>query len=161
EAARTNGALVSARKGISAFTVEVAGKAVHAGVRPAEGVNAVLEAANKTVALQALNGRWDGVTCNVGVLRGGTRTNVVADRAVMEVEGRAATTAAFDAAMDEVGRIVAASTVEGATARMAPAHRHPPMERTPAVAALGAEGQAGARDLGFEGRGGATREWAV
>ena len=40
EAARANGALVSARKGISAFTVEVAGKASHAGVRPAEGVNA-------------------------------------------------------------------------------------------------------------------------
>jgi glutamate carboxypeptidase len=144
EAARVNGALVSA------FTVEVAGKAVHAGVRPAEGVNAVLEAAHKTVALQALNGRWDGVTCNVGVLRGGSRTNVVADRAVMQVEVRAATKAAFDQAMDEVGRIVAATTVEGATATMAPAHRHPPMERTAAVAALVGQAQAVARDLGFE-----------
>jgi glutamate carboxypeptidase len=150
EAARVGGELVSARKGISAFTIEVAGKAVHAGVRPAEGVNAVLEAAHKTVALQALNGRWDGVTCNVGVLRGGTRTNVVADRATLQVEVRAATTAAFEAAMAEVERIVAASTVAGATARMAPAHRHPPMERTPAVAALVAEAQAVARDLGFE-----------
>lgn len=150
EAARVGGELVSARKGISAFTIEVAGKAVHAGVRPAEGVNAVLEAAHKTVALQALNGRWDGVTCNVGVLAGGTRTNVVADRAVLQVEVRAATTAAFDRAMDEVERIVAASTVEGATARMAPAHRHPPMERTPAVAALVAVAKAVARDLGFE-----------
>ena len=150
EAARVGGELVSARKGISAFTIEVAGKAVHAGVRPAEGVNAVLEAAHKTIALQALNGRWDGVTCNVGVLRGGTRTNVVADRATLQVEVRAATTAAFEAAMAEVERIVAASTVAGATARMAPAHRHPPMERTPAVAALVAEAQAVARDLGFE-----------
>ena len=150
EAARTNGALVSARKGISAFTVEVAGKAVHAGVRPEEGVNAVLEAAHKTVALHALNGRWQGVSCNVGVFRGGSRTNVVADRAVLQVEVRAATTAAFDQAMDEVGRIVAATTVEGATARLSPAHRHPPMERTAAVAALVTEAQAVARDLGFE-----------
>jgi glutamate carboxypeptidase len=150
EAARTNGALVSARKGISAFTVEVAGKAVHAGVRPEAGVNAVLEAARKTVALQALNGRWQGVSCNVGVFRGGSRTNVVADRAVLQVEVRAATTAAFDQAMDEVGRIVAATTVEGATARLSPAHRHPPMERTAAVAALVTEAQAVARDLGFE-----------
>jgi glutamate carboxypeptidase len=150
EAARVGGELVSARKGISAFTVEVAGKAVHAGVRPAEGVNAVLEAAHKTVALQALNGRWDGVTCNVGVLRGGTRTNVVADRAVLQVEVRAATTVAFDQAMGEVERIVAATTVEGATATMAPAHRHPPMERTAAVAALVGQAQAVARDLGFE-----------
>lgn len=150
EAARTNGALVSARKGISAFTIEVEGKAVHAGVRPGEGVNAVLEAAHKTVALQALNGRWPGVSCNVGVLRGGNRTNVVADRAVMQVEVRAATTAAFDQAMDEVARIVAATTVPGARAELLPAHRHPPMERTDAVAALVAEARAVARDLGFE-----------
>jgi glutamate carboxypeptidase len=150
EAARTNGALVSARKGISAFTIELTGLAVHAGVRPEHGVNAVLEAAHKTLALQALNGRWEGVTCNVGVLQGGTRTNVVADRATMQVEVRAATAAAFDQAMAEVERIVAASTVAGATARMLPAHRHPPMERTPAVASLVAQAQAVAGDLGFE-----------
>jgi glutamate carboxypeptidase len=150
EAARTNGALVSARKGISAFTVEVTGLASHAGVRPAEGVNAVLEAAHKTIALQALNGRWPGVTCNVGVLRGGTRTNVIADRATMQVEVRAATVAAFDQAMEAVEEIVARVTVAGARARMLPAHRHPPMERTPAVASLVAEAQAVARGLGFE-----------
>jgi glutamate carboxypeptidase len=150
EAARTNGALVSARKGISAFTIEVEGKAVHAGVRPAEGVNAVLEAAHKAVALHALNGRWPEVTCNVGVLQGGRRTNVVADRAVMQVEVRAATTAAFGEAMDEVARIVTTTTVPGARARLLPAHRHPPMERTPAVAALVAVAQGVARDLGFE-----------
>jgi acetylornithine deacetylase/succinyl-diaminopimelate desuccinylase-like protein len=101
-------------------------------------------------ALQALNGRWPGVTCNVGVLRGGNRTNVVADRAVMQVEVRAATTAAFDRAMAEVVRIVAATAVEGARAELLPAHRHPPMERTGAVAALVAEAQAVARGLGFE-----------
>ncbi|HEU4396709.1 MAG TPA: M20 family metallopeptidase [Actinomycetota bacterium] len=150
EAARVNGALVSARKGISAFTVEVTGRAVHAGVRPKEGVNAVLEAAHKTVALQALNGRWQGVTCNVGMLRGGTRTNVVADRAMLHVEVRAATSAAFDRAMAEVERIVEAATVPGATARLLPAHRHPPMERTAATAALVAEAQEVARRLGFE-----------
>jgi glutamate carboxypeptidase len=150
EAARVNGALVSARKGISAFTVEVAGRAVHAGVRPRDGVNAVLEAAHKTVALQALNGRWQGVTCNVGVLRGGTRVNVVADRATLHVEVRAATTAAFDDAMAEVERIVDTATVPGATARLLQAHRHPPMERTAAVAALVAEAQEVARCLGFE-----------
>jgi glutamate carboxypeptidase len=150
EAARTNGALVSARKGISAFTVEVEGRAVHAGVRPAEGVNAALEAAHKTVALQSLNGRWPDVTCNVGVLRGGHRINVVPDRAVMQVEVRAATTTGLEQAMDEVARIVAATTVPGARAKLLPAHRHTPMERTPAVAALVAEAQGVARDLGFE-----------
>jgi glutamate carboxypeptidase len=150
EAARVNGALVSARKGISAFTIEVTGRAVHAGIRPREGVNAVLEAAHKIVALQALNGRWQGVTCNVGVVRGGSRVNVVAARATVQAEVRAATTAAFELAMAEVERIVAAATVPGATARLLPAHRHPPMERTAAVAALVAEAQEVARRLGFE-----------
>jgi glutamate carboxypeptidase len=150
EAARTNGDLVSARKGIAAFTVEVDGKAVHAGVRPAEGVNAILEAAHKTVAFQALNGRWPEVTCNVGVLQGGGRINVVPDRAVMRLEVRAATTAALEQAMAEVTRIVTTSTVPGARAHLLWAHRHVPMERTPAVAALVAETQAVARDLGFE-----------
>jgi glutamate carboxypeptidase len=150
EAARVSGALVSARKGISAFTVEVAGRAAHAGIRPKEGVSAVLEAAHKTLALQALNDRWQGVTCNVGVLRGGTRSNVVADRATLHVEVRATTTAAFDLAMAEVERIVQATTVPGATARLLPSHRHPPMERTVAVAALVAEAQEVARRLGFE-----------
>ena len=150
EAARTNGALVSARKGISAFRIQVAGRASHAGVRPDEGVNAVLEAAHKTVALQALNGRWPGVTCNVGVLRGGSRVNVIADRAWLQAEVRAATVAAFDRAMEEVERIAAAATVAGARGELVPAHRHPPMERTQAVAALVAEAQAVARDLGFE-----------
>src|SRR4029453_17621205 len=149
EAARVGGELVSARKGISAFTIEVTGKAVHAGGGPTGGVKAGRGGPPKTAALQALNGRWPGVTCNVGVVRAGTRTNVVADRAVMEVEGRGATRAAFDQAMGEVGagraarpafdegmngveRIVAATPVPGAHARLAPAHRHPPMERTPA-----------------------------
>jgi glutamate carboxypeptidase len=150
EAARTNGALVSARKGISAFTIEIEGRAVHAGVRPAEGVNAALEAAHKTVALQALNGRWPDVTCNVGVLRGGRRINVVPDRAVMQVEVRAATRAGLEQAMSEVARIVATTTVPGARAKLLPTHRHTPMERTSAAAALIAEAQGVARDLGFE-----------
>lgn len=150
EAARTNGALVSARKGIAAFTVEVEGKAVHAGVRPGEGANAVLEAAHKTVALQALNGRWPEVTCNVGMLQGGRRINVVADHVVMQLELRAATTAALEQAVAEVERIVAVATVPGTQAQLLQAHRHVPMERTPAAAALVLEAQAVARDLGLE-----------
>ena len=150
EAARTNGALVSARKGIAAFTVEVEGKAVHAGVRPSEGANAVLEAAHKTVALQALNGRWPEVTCNVGVLQGGRRINVVADHVVMQLELRAATSAALEQAVAEVERIVAVATVPGTQAQLLQAHRHVPMERTPAAAALVVEAQAVARDLGLE-----------
>jgi glutamate carboxypeptidase len=68
----------------------------------------------------------------------------------MQVEVRAATIAGLEQAMDEVARIVAVTTVPGARAKLLPTHRHTPMERTPAVAALVAEAQGVARDLGFE-----------
>jgi glutamate carboxypeptidase len=150
EAARTNGDLVSARKGMAVFLLEIAGRAVHAGVRPAQGASAALEAAHKTVALHALNRRWPGVTCNVGVLRAGTRPNVVAGRAHMEVDLRAAETSAFDEAMAAAETIAAAASVPGTTASLRVLHQHAPMERTPAVAALVLQAQEVARELGFE-----------
>ncbi|HEV8652677.1 MAG TPA: M20 family metallopeptidase [Actinomycetes bacterium] len=150
EAARIDGSLVTARKGISAFAIDVVGKAVHAGVRPERGVNAALEAARKTVALQELNGRWQGVTCNVGVIRAGTRPNVVAEHAHLEVDLRAVTTAAFDVAAAAVEEIAATSFVPGTSATLRAVHRHLPMERTEAVVALLAEAQRVAAALGFE-----------
>ena len=46
------------------------GRAAHAGVEPEKGRNAVLQAAHTILALQGLNGRWPGVTSNVGVVAG-------------------------------------------------------------------------------------------
>ena len=66
EGARENGDIVSARKGVSDYLIEILGRASHAGVEPERGRSAILEAAHKTVALQGLNGRWPGVTVNVG-----------------------------------------------------------------------------------------------
>jgi glutamate carboxypeptidase len=150
EAARVNGSLVTARKGISALEIGIQGKAVHAGVRPQEGINAALEAARKTEALQSLNGRWQGVTCNVGVLRAGTRPNVVAERAELQFDLRAVTAAAFEQALEAVREIAATSYVPDTTSSLQILHRHPPMERTDAIGALLAEAQAVARELGFE-----------
>jgi len=150
EAARTNGNLVSARKGMACLQIEVAGRAVHAGVRPEQGASAALEAAHKTVALHALNRRWQGVTCNVGVLRAGTRPNVVPALASLQVDLRSASTGAFEEAMAAVRAIVASSSVPGTTATMRALHQHLPMERTPAVSTLVLEAQEVARELGFE-----------
>jgi glutamate carboxypeptidase len=150
EAARRNGDLVSARKGLNCFAVDITGVAAHAGVAPERGRNAALEAAHKTVALQALNGRWPGVTCNVGVVRAGTKPNVVADAATLEVDLRATTVAEFEEASAAVDEIVTRSQVPGTAALVRPLHAHVPMERTPATAALVATAQAVAAELGFE-----------
>ena len=79
---------MSARKGVTDYDVEVHGRAAHAGVEPERGRHAVLQAAHLIVALQALNGRWPGVTVNVGVVEGGTRPNVVPERCRLQVDLR-------------------------------------------------------------------------
>ena len=150
EAARPGGEVVTARKGIHCFKVEVTGRAAHSGVHPQEGVNAVLEAAHKTVALQSLNGRWPDVTSNVGVVQGGSRPNVVAERAVLHAELRAATVRSFQEAQAAAEEIVARSFVPGTTARLIVSHQHVPMERTAATAELLRQAQEVASGLGFE-----------
>jgi glutamate carboxypeptidase len=91
ECARANGDIVSSRKGTLDLVITVNGRAAHAGVEPEKGRSAILEAARIVTELHALNGRWPGVTVNVGVIGGGTRPNVVAERCVMEVDLRAVT----------------------------------------------------------------------
>jgi glutamate carboxypeptidase len=150
EAARSNGDLVSARKGIAALEVRVTGRAAHAGIGPEKGASAALEAAHHTIALHGLNRRWQGVTCNVGVVRAGTRPNVVAGAAFLELDLRATTVADFERALAAVSEIVACPTVEGTSSTVRLLHRHPPMERTPAVMALVEEAQRVAGALGFE-----------
>jgi glutamate carboxypeptidase len=91
ECARANGDIVSARKGILDTRLTIHGRAAHAGVEPEKGRSAILEAARVVRELHALNGRWPGVTVNVGKIAGGTRPNVVPERCDLEVDVRATT----------------------------------------------------------------------
>ncbi len=156
EGARENGDIVSARKGVSDYVIQITGRAAHAGVEPERGRSAVLEAAHKTVALQALNGRWPGVTVNVGVVRGGTRTNVVPERCTIEVDVRSPAEDTLREAEAEVERIAREHTVPDVSAevRVGPGHR--PMEKKEGGARLAALAIATAADLGFELRDAAT-----
>jgi glutamate carboxypeptidase len=156
ECARANGDIVSARKGIADYRVELVGRAAHAGVEPEKGRSAILEAAHQVIALHALNGRWPTVTVNAGVIRGGTRPNVVAERCELEVDLRAATADAFDAAAAEVERIAAAPTVDGVRVALTRIAGHPPMERTEASGRLVELAVAIAAELGFALRDAAT-----
>ncbi len=136
ECARANGDIVSARKGSVDLRLTVHGRAAHAGVEPEKGRSAILEAAHQTIAIQALNGRWPGITANVGVLTGGSRPNVVAEEAVLEVDLRATDRASLEAAEAEVRRIAAAGTVPDTTVSVEERARHWPMEKLPRSARL-------------------------
>ncbi|MFO1017097.1 MAG: hydrolase [Hyphomonadaceae bacterium] len=89
EPALADGALVDARKGSGNFSLIVKGKAAHVGRAFADGRSAVLAAAEAAIALNALNGKRDGVTFNVGSIDGGSAVNVVPDRAVLRFNIRA------------------------------------------------------------------------
>ena len=150
EGARANGDIVSARKGITDYTIVINGRAAHAGVEPEKGRNALLEAAHKIIELQALNDRWPGVTVNVGVARGGTRTNVVPERCELHVDLRSPELSSLEAAEAEIGRICARPVVPDVTIELTGNGWHRPMEKQEGGARLAGLAIQVAAELGFE-----------
>jgi glutamate carboxypeptidase len=150
EGARENGDVVSSRKGVSDYRIEVVGRAAHAGVEPERGRSAVLEAAHKIVALHELNGRWPGVTVNAGVVHGGTRTNVVAERCVIEVDVRSPQEESLQAVEREIERIADTHTVPDVAVGVTGGKWHRPMEKKEGGARLAALAIEVAGELGFE-----------
>jgi glutamate carboxypeptidase len=149
ECARANGDIVSARKGIADYHMSITGRAAHAGVEPEKGRSAILEAAHQVIALHALNGRWPTVTVNAGVIHGGTRPNVVAERCELQVDIRASSADTFDAAAAEVERLAANPNVADVRIDLQRVAGHPPMEKTDASTRLVDLAASIAGELGF------------
>jgi glutamate carboxypeptidase len=150
EGARANGDIVSARKGITDFRIDVVGRAAHAGVEPEKGRNAIVEAAHKAIAIQALHGRWPGVTVNVGVIEGGTRTNVVPARCELQVDLRSPEAQTLDAAAAEIERICGDHVVPDVRTTVHANGWHRPMEKGEGGARLVEIAVEAAAELGFE-----------
>jgi glutamate carboxypeptidase len=134
EPALPGGTLKTARKGCGEFELTVHGVAAHAGLDPGKGASAIHELATQIAAVERLQDLPRGITVNVGVIAGGTRPNVVAEEARAVVDVRAPTREAAAALEVAFRRLQPARpgtrlTVHGGFER-------PPMERTPAVAAL-------------------------
>jgi len=87
------GLLKTARKGVGEAEIIVHGRASHAGLAPQEGVNAVHELARQVARIQAWNDLRRGITVNVDIIEGGTRVNVIAERARASIDLRALTVA--------------------------------------------------------------------
>jgi glutamate carboxypeptidase len=114
--------------------LDVHGHAAHAGVEPHKGANAILALAQHVVALQLLNGMRPGVSLNVGNIKGGTRTNVVADHARAEFETRVINTEDMEPVRDALQQIARTSSVVGTRATLSGDWHSGPMPRTPAIA---------------------------
>jgi len=150
ECARANGDIVSARKGFIDLRITVNGRAAHAGVEPEKGRSAILEAARIVRALHDLNGRWPGVTVNVGQISGGTRPNVVAERCVLAIDMRATAREALDAVDAEIRRIAEATSIPDVTVEFERVGGWWPMEKLERSGRLVEHAQGVARALGFE-----------
>lgn len=142
------GAVKTSRKGVGEFTLEVGGVAAHAGIDPGKGVSAVHELAQMVNALAPLNDLARGTSVNVGVFQGGTRSNVIAERAQAIVDVRVPS--------EEERRRVDAF-VRGlqpvnprATLAITGGIDRPPLERTPAVVGLYELAREVAKGLGHE-----------
>jgi len=127
-----DGSLKTWRKGIGDFRVEVTGRAAHAGANPEAGVNAIVEMAHVIHRLTSLEDPAKGTTVSVGVVGGGTRTNVVPAWCFAEVDLRVLE-------VSEMDRLnVALSSLEpvlpGATISFEGSWNRPPMPRTPILA---------------------------
>jgi glutamate carboxypeptidase len=152
EAARENGDIVSARKGVRWYTVEAHGRSAHAGVEPEKGRSATLALARFIVEAQRLNDLKPGMTVNTGAIEGGGIPSVVVDRARARFDLRAWT----DAELDELDAAFRAlgerSLVPDVTFRieLEPGSDCPAMPRTSGVIRLEQLATAIARELGFE-----------
>ncbi len=87
-AAGPKGACKTARKGVGCYTVRVTGVSAHAGLDFEKGASAITELALQLTKIAAFSNLKKGTTVNPGIIRGGTRTNVVAERAEAEVDVR-------------------------------------------------------------------------
>ena len=137
----------TARKGVGNYTLFIEGKATHAGISFRDGASAVVEAARQVDKITAFTNLKKGVTVNPGIISGGTRTNVVAAQARIDVDIRAV-------------RLKDAETLDRKFRTLQPVDKRckiriegglnrPPMERTKAIAGLFAKAQKIGKRMGL------------
>jgi glutamate carboxypeptidase len=143
-----DGKVKTARKGWGRFDFEVTGKAAHAGLDPTGGVSAILEMSYVIQALHSMTDLDRGLTVNVGLVSGGTRSNVIAPRATCEVDVRALSAADGD----EVERRILdlKPTLPGTSLSVTGGFQVPPLERTPRNRSLWQAALGAAHELGME-----------
>jgi glutamate carboxypeptidase len=148
EPARDGGKIVTGRKGVARFEVFVKGVPAHAGTRPEDGRSAIRELGNIIQTLEAMNDLKRGVTVNVGVVRGGTKPNVIAEEAYAEVDMRVPSIADADEFVPKILNLKSRS--EGVSVKVTGELNRPPYEKGNAGAALFEHAKTLAAEIGFD-----------
>jgi glutamate carboxypeptidase len=148
EPARDGGKIVTGRKGVARFDVFIKGVPSHAGTRPGDGRSAIRELANIIQTLEAMNDLKRGVSVNVGVVRGGTKPNVIPEEAYAEVDMRVPTMADADELVPKILNLKSRS--EGVSVTVTGELNRPPYEKGNAGAALYEHARTLAAEIGFD-----------
>ena len=149
------GAYKTARKGVGRYVVRVSGVAAHSGVDFGSGRSAIAEMARLIGVMSGFTDLERGVTVNVGVMGGGTLSNVVAAEAWAEVDVRVPRMA--DAR--RVDRLFRRLKVRdsGCSLSVEGGLNRPPMERSAGTVTLFRQAQRLAREMGVGAEGGVNR----
>lgn len=134
EPARDGGKIVTARKGTAGFKVKVTGRPAHAGARHEDGRSAIKELAHQILEIEGFTDYTRGITTNVGLVRAGTKVNVVPREATAEVDLRVATVADGE---EMTARMLGLKPRDpDVTIEVSGGMNRPPYERSPAIDAL-------------------------
>jgi glutamate carboxypeptidase len=142
------GIVKTGRKGTGLFTLEARGVAAHAGLEPEKGANAILEIARQILRVTELSEPSLGTTINVGVVGGGTRSNVVPESARIEVDVRFSSSGEAERIENQLKSLMPFDTrvrlnVTGGINR-------PPLERTEYSQELFHRARDISKEIGFE-----------
>jgi len=143
-----DGELKTARKGTGYLRLVATGRASHAGADHAGGRNAIVELAHHVLAAQELTDYTAGTTVNVGVISGGTRTNVVPDHAEALADIRVANPA--EAQRLAQWAVARRPVIEGASIGATLTLNRPPMARDATMIETFRRAQTIASQLGLE-----------
>ncbi len=148
ESAMPDGALKTWRKGVGGFEVITHGRAAHAGGEHAQGRNAIEEVAHQVIAIQSLTDYARGTTLNVGVIRGGTVSNVVPSQARAEIDLRVLDQAEADRVEQALRALK--PVLKGTSLEIHGGMNRPPMPRDARMAATFEKAKAIAAGIGLE-----------
>ena len=122
------GTAVLSRKGILRYRFTVQGKSAHSA-KCTEGANAICEAAHKIIQLENYKDA-DGITCNCGIIQGGTVPNSVAEQCVFQADIRFVNQEQYQEAKRLCQRIAAETTVPGCVCSLEMVSERPAMPLT-------------------------------
>lgn len=142
------GRIKTGRKGTAMYRLNAHGVPSHAGLEPEKGANAIAELSRHIDAIHLVADPTHGTAVNVTTIQGGTTSNVIPEHASCEIDVRFSN-AAEAARVDSALRAVA-SVDTRVSLSVAGGINRPPMERTPAVAALFDQARSAAAAFGYD-----------